>query len=709
MCDRQQLAQALSELRVPGVGFIVSVLALALLGMGFTTPAFADGGILFTDVAADRGIEYRRVPSASNAIFDALKQEPFYTLGDLPFTPVRPRGQPGVAVLDFDGDGDQDLYVTNGPGRGNSLYSNQLMESGETTFIDVADSAGVAAVAVDSTGVCYGDIDNDGDEDLYVLVKNADNLLFENQGDGSFLDISAVSGAGGGPRASIACSMGDVDGDGLLDIFVGNAYTDLTHQFPYFVERLPFNEHDQLFVSNGGNTFTDASASSGILDVFGFPPGAATVTLAVALVDLDQDGDTDIVTANDQMMAPAKYGGFDTGYNRLLRNDGTGRFTDATGEVGLDAFGNWMGLAFGDLDCDGTLDLFSTNVGDYLGAQLAFFLQIPYEPGDRSSRWFLGRPDGTFRDPGVGELRATPFGWGTAITDYDNDGDLDIIFHGGTDLSLLVDATNPGVVLQNQGCSARFIWDAEALGSEVRHSRRNVQGMAIGDLDGNGFSDVVSVSNFDTPEPVPLAPFPFSFSSPFDVVGLLVPTFFPTEDPSRFVFSGFPLADGSLAVELSSGNDNNWIQVELLGTTGLTSRGRVNRDGFGAVVRVDPIGERPVTRPVMGGSSHMSQNSRILGFGLGQSDSAVVEVLWPGGVRNHLFGVRPGERIVFPEIPCRTDDGGSREEYVSCVTEVLVDLVRAELLSGAEAARFLMSALQSWHRAGWTTGGGGGP
>lgn len=702
---RSPLASSLATLRVPRASSLVPVLGVAALAFVFSASASADGGVLFTDVAADRGIDYQRVPSASNAIFDALKQEPFYTMADLPFTPVRPRGQPGVAVLDFDGDGDQDLFVTNGPGRGNSLYSNRLLESGEVTFVDVADSAGVAAVAADSTGVCYGDIDNDGDEDLYVLVKNADNLLFENQGDGSFLDISAASGAGGGARASIACSMGDVNGDGLLDIYIGNAYTDLSHQFPYFVERLPFNEHDQLFVSTGGNTFADVSDSSGILEVFGFPPGAATVTLAVALVDLDQDGDTDIVTANDQMMAPAQYGGFDTGYNRMLRNDGTGHFTDVTGEVLLDAYGNWMGLAFGDLDCNGHLDLFSTNVGDYLGAQLAFFLQIPYQPGDRSSRWFLGQADGTFSDPGVGDLRATPFGWGTAMTDYDNDGDLDIIFHGGTDLSLLVDATNPGVVLQNQGCSARFVWDSEALGSEVRHSRRNVQGMAVGDLDGNGFPDVLSVSNFDTPEPVPLAPFPFEFASPFDVVSLLVPTFFPTEDPSRFVFSGFSLANGSLAVELSSGNENHWIQVELLGTVGLTPRGRVNRDGFGAVVRVDPLGGKPVLRPAVGGSSHMSQNSRVLGFGLGQADGAVVEVLWPGGIRNHLFGVRPGERILFPEIPCPTDT--DRDEFVACVTRALVDVVRADLLSGTEAARFLMSAIQSWHRAGWAAAQGG--
>ena len=130
--------------------------------------------------------------------FDALKRQPAYTINDVFATPFKPRGAPGVALLDFDSDGDLDIFVTNGPGRCKSLYSNQLKETGKTTFVDVAMAAGVCAADMDATGVCFGDIDNDGFPDLLVLGRNEPNRLFRNQGNGTFVDITAQSGVGGG-------------------------------------------------------------------------------------------------------------------------------------------------------------------------------------------------------------------------------------------------------------------------------------------------------------------------------------------------------------------------------------------------------------------------------------------------------------------------------------------------------------------------------
>lgn len=298
---------------------------------------WADGNIIFTDIVATEGagIEYRRQRSASDAIFDALKAQPTYTFPDAVRTPTKSRGAPGVAILDFDRDGDLDLYVTNGPGAANSLYSNQLLETGTVAFVDVGIVAGVAAIDQDSTGVCYGDIDNDRDHDLYVLGNRHPNRLFENQGDGTFLDITASSGLGGGNASSTSCSMGDIDSDGLLDVAVGNSF-DMSTQAAILVEVFVLNEANQLFLNQGGNVFVDVSAASGIqaLDLpVGAPPGAATITWAIAMVDFDLDGDVDIFHADDQgALDNSAQGGIDRGFIHIFENDGTGSFTDVTFE-----------------------------------------------------------------------------------------------------------------------------------------------------------------------------------------------------------------------------------------------------------------------------------------------------------------------------------------------------------------------------------------
>ncbi len=654
--------------------------------------ALADGGVTFHDIAAGdtAGITYRRVPSASNAVFDQIKLDPPYDAAKRLATPLKARGAPGVALLDHDGDGDLDIYATNGPGVPNSLYSNQLRDTGQATFVDVGGPSGAGATDLDSTGVCFGDIDNDGDPDLYVLGKGAPNRLFENQGDGTFADITATAGTGGGALNPSGCSMGDVNGDGLLDIAIANTFDWSTFQGIF--EAFTFDQHNQLFLNAGGNRFEDVSASSGIQAQRGFPvefEGSPSLTWALALVDMDLDGDLDLITADDQGgVPPAATGGIDRGLLHLFENDGTGHFTDITVAAGTNLYGSWMGLSFGDFNCDGTLDLFGSNFGDYQPVGTP-------EPGLQPSRWLLQRADGTFEDPGVGDFLTTPFGWGTATFDYDNDGDTDIVFHGGHDLGPGIELGNRGVLLRNQGCAAQFVYDREALQGSTDHNRRVVHGVAVGDLDDNGFPDIVSVSNLDIQESLPLT-LHRPFGSVFDQDALLILNFEP-DGNGDLIWNGNVYPNGTLAVELSSGdNGNGSVQFELVGGSGLTPQGRVNRDGIGAVVKFRPSGGEAVMRPIVGGSSYASQNALAAHFGLGTANGGTVEVLWPGGVRNRLYNVLAGERIIFPEIPCSFDQPQSFRAYLACTVDALDGYVQQGTITRGERTRFLMSALRAF-------------
>lgn len=662
----------------------------AILALCIGTLANADE-IHFTNLAEDpaSGLTYQRARSELFGAVQALRESSLVT----PIPPGTPApgmtaGLPGVALFDHDGDGDLDIYVTNGPGAANSLFSSKLAETGVLTFVDRGQAAGVAATDQDSSGVCFGDVDNDGDHDLLVLGLSEANRFFENLGAGDFVEREDSTLADD-TFGSTSCSMGDVNGDGLLDVVIANAF-DFSMPPDPMGDLFPTFETNQLFRNLGSAEFEDVSATSGIRDLAALPPTAEgrTVTWAIALVDIDLDGDADIVQADDQGPIPTTVnGGLDIGYLHILLNDGTGVFTDQPILFDVTSAGSWMGLGFGDLDCDGEMDIFGSNFGDY-GFDV---LGLPYTLGDQATRLMLGGGGGTFIDQGVGAAGASTFGWGNAVVDYDNDGDQDAIYQGGLDLTLLMIADNPGTVLENQGCSAEMVYNPAPLRGD--YLRRNVHGLAIGDLNADGFPDIVSASNLTIPDVLPLLPSPSVYGSPFDATAFFTSVFAPTE--AGFVWTGVDFALGDLTVEMSSAdNGNGWVSARLVGSVGLTDLGTVNRDGIGAVVSFTPHRGDTVMKPIIGGSSHLSQHSLTTTFGLGEARSGTLEVLWPGGVRNRLYFARSGKHLVVPEIPCSFDaEWPNAASYLRCVGGALRDLRRAGVISRVEKARLFTSAV----------------
>lgn len=693
------------------VHLLVAV-SLCLLSLSAAISAAA-GPPGFTDIASepDRGLAYERAPTP--ALVDLVEGFREASLTEaLPMSavglmPSRPYGIPGVAVFDADRDGDLDLYVTNGPGVANSLFVSRLAETGALSFVDRGEEAGAAATDQDSSGVCVGDLDNDGDDDLVVLGRGEPNRLFENRGDGTFVEVLG-SGIEGGNEASVSCALGDVDLDGRLDLVIANSH-EQSNSLACFAVPFAENQPNQLFLNRDGLSFEDVSDSSGIREQTGFGEAGfqAGITWATAIVDVDLDGDADVLFGDDQCGFPhGGHGGVDRGFLHVMLNDGTGRFADrpivdnGIGASGQNrGVGYYMGLAFGDLNCDGALDVFASNVGDFDFPVMG----VPYITGDAPTRWFLGAGDGAFSDPGVGALQAAPFAWGNAVLDYDNDGDQDLLALGGLDVNFLLWIDNPGMLLENRGCGVDFTQDSGALSAD--YSTLNVQGLATGDLDDDGFVDIVTASNWAAPPaPWPLSP-AATTGSAFDATAFFVPLFDPT--PSGFVYNGNDVSPAGLTVEINHGGDGGWAKLLPFGSFGLTPRGAVNRGGVGAVVSFTPKGGPTVMSPALAGASFASQHSPELHFGLGEARSGTAEVLWPGGVRNRLYGVKNGERLVLPEIPCSfAADWPSLRAYGGCVGRALLDLSAEGVVTPRQRGRLFLSAILAFldHRSGARSG-----
>jgi len=389
----------------------------------------------------------------------------------------------GVAVFDHDGDEDMDIYFLNGaPLKGtkvttpptNALWRND----GNWKFTDVTRKAGVGDRGY-GLGVAVGDYDNDGHPDLYVN-NYGPNVLYRNNGDGTFADVTAKAGVANGNHVGAGANFLDADGDGDLDLFVAN-YVKWSYEVHMVRKirgyRIGSGPRDYprirnaLFRNNGDGTFTDVSAESGIASYVG--TGMGTVC-----ADHDNDGDTDIVVANDD------WGNF------LFRNDGKGRFTDVAliSGIAYDLDGDAqssMGVACGDYNNDGRLDFHVTSYQHELATL------------------YKNLGDGLFEDAtlltggGLGTLAHVT--WGNAFVDFDSDGHRDIFIACGHLIDRVEDFDDStsyhsrNVLLRNTG-DGKFVNVSDQCGDGLAVKLAS-RGAAFDDLDNDGDIDVVILNS----------------------------------------------------------------------------------------------------------------------------------------------------------------------------------------------------------------------
>ena len=452
----------------------------------------------------------------------------------------------GLAAADYDDDGDIDLYVVGGNAESNHLFQNR----GDGSFVDVAAGVGLDMRHLGS-GPTFADIDGDGDLDLFVGGIDDNRYFVMENRDGAFLDVTAESGIVLTASNTVSATFGDYDLDGDLDLFLSHWGNDRQ------------TDTETVWRNNGEGVFESASIESGIAQALFEVDEVRDHSFTPNLSDLDNDGDSDLLMASD------------FGTSQIFLNNGDGTFTKITDrEVVIDQAG--MGAAVGDYDNDGDMDWFVSSIHD----------------GDtfHGNRLYRNDGDGIFAD--VTEFAGVAdggWGWASCFADFDNDGYLDLLqvngWRGGTGVPT---SGRPGRSRQTerdysddrirffhaQG-DGTFAESARAFGLTDQGQGR---GVACFDAERDGDIDIVLTNN----------------------------------DEDHLVF-----------YRNVSENENHYLAIRLEGEG-------ANRHGIGAWISVTTsVGAQ--VREVRAGNNYVSQNPMEVHFGLGAATSADVVVFWPDG------------------------------------------------------------------------------
>src|SRR5438876_552794 len=494
----------------------------------------------------------------------------------------------GCAFIDYDNDGWMDIFILSGtrvegdPGDAtNRLYKNNR----DGTFTEVAEKSGLHDVGW-ASGVCIGDYNNDGFEDLFCTYFGQ-NRLYRNNGDGTFTNVTKEAGLlNEAPRWGAGCTFIDYNRDGHLDLFVSNYVHFDFKRVPkpganincnwkgVPVEcgprGLPPGFHS-LYRNNGDGTFTDVSRETGISEL------RESYGMTAVVADFNEDGWPDIYVACDSTPS------------LLLINNGKGKFSEegvlrgvALSEDGMEQAG--MGIGIGDYDLDGHLDIFKTH--------------------------FTEDTNGLYHNDGQGNFedvtRAAKIGvetryicWGAGMVDLDNDGLPDLFMTTGSVYPQIEKTLpqypnkGPRVVFRNLGSGIyEELIEEAGPGVAAAHCSR---GCAFGDFDNDGDVDILIVNLNEPP---------------------------------------------SLLRNDVSGN-HHWLKVKLVGT-------KSNRSAIGATV-IAHYGAKQQAQPVLSQSSFFSANDLRLHFGRGAQKSGDVEVHWPSGAVEKLKTVTADQLIVVKE------------------------------------------------------------